>query len=108
MIILFALIAIPMIVWMPWWALCILCTGFGFLKPMSWKSAAAFAVLLAMIEAGAGVYFDHRAVGLVSQRLGGLFNAPYWVIYVVPTVMGAWIGLFFSRLGTSVRAFVVR
>jgi hypothetical protein len=108
MIFLFIVFAVLSLVFLPWWMLIAVALVYGFVSRARWMQAFFFAAVVGVHAAFFAYYFNHQMHGLVGERVAGVLGAPEWAVIVIPVVIGVWISLFFSRLGSAVRVLTSR
>lgn len=104
MIILFAILSLPIVFWLPWWIYPAIAAAFGFWARASWKTATGFALLVALLEILLSYTLDLQAHGLISRRVAGVFSAPGWTVYLIQAFIGSWVAFFGFQFGGSIRA----
>ena len=108
MIYLMGLSAAFMMTFLPFWTLPIFCFAVGFARRYDWCRALTFAMIAAIIVIGAALFKDFQAHNIISTRLAGLLHIPSYIVALIPGFLIIWIGVFFARLGGSLRGSFVR
>lgn len=108
MIYLMGLSAAFVMTFLPFWVLPVFCFVVGFSRRYDWCRALTFAMIAAIIVIGAALFKDFQAHGLILVRLGGLLHVPNYVVALIPGFLIIWIGVFFARLGASLRSICTK
>ena len=77
------LVSVPLL---PWYGLCAIALGLGFaLHNSSIGQHLVLGLTAGIAQAALAFYLDGRNYGLISQRMGGLFNlpSPYLIFFVM-------------------------
>lgn len=102
MIYILSIIAVLLSIVLPWWTALISFTLIGYMYVRQWRDAFVVALIAAVLEVAVAAFYDFQAQGLASRRIASVFQGPSWMAYLAPALMGAWMGLFCSRLGGAI------
>ena len=91
---------------LPFYWLPVLCVALGYMLRMTWKQTFQFALISAALSVAGAFYLDFINQNLISKKIGNVLQVPPAFVPFLPGVVMAYIGIFFSQLGSSARVIL--
>lgn len=102
----FAVMAAGFMCFLPFYWLPVLCVSLGYTLRLTWKQTFKFAFIAAVLTIAMATYLDFMNQNLISKKIGVILLLPPPLVPALPGLLIAWIGVFFTQLGVSLRTIL--
>lgn len=99
------LVMLPVIWFLPWWAVALSAFVLGYWVASRVSQQLSVAVAAGLVWAALAYLRDGQNYGLISKRMSGLLGLPYdFLIFPALAILGFAVALLWVRMGALVRS----